>query len=108
GASNGIIYTCASANPAPFTVPGTANFPTATVQTRCGSKLTVNGSFIAKQVQLWRTPGTVGQSFSGEAGGSANIAEVFNYGPALWINQPALTGSAAPDYDAIVSLPPVL
>lgn len=108
GSSGGIIYTCASATPAPYTAPGTTNFPSNTVGARCGSKLTVNGSFIAKQVQLWRTTGTLRQSASGEANGSGNIAEVFNFSPALWINQPDLSGLVESDYDAIVSLPPVL
>ncbi len=104
GASGGAIYTCAL-NADPFTPMALDG----SLATQCdNARLTVNGGFVAKQVRLMRTVGTKGQaSGSGEPSSSANIAEVFNYNPAMWIAQPPLTGGAGA-YDAITTLPPVL
>jgi len=102
GASGGTIYTCAMTVPALFTLPSTT-----AIASQCNTKLTVNGSFIAKQVQFLRTKGAQSQSSTFEPSTSANIGEVFNYSPMLWIPQPAAT-TGQPPYDAIVSLPPVL
>jgi hypothetical protein len=103
GSSGGIIYTCAVSG-TPFT-PLTLN---ATLASQCdNNKLTVNGSFVARQVQLLRTVGTLRQGNGTEASNSANIGEVFNYNPALWISQPSDNASEGV-YDAINSLPPVL
>jgi hypothetical protein len=78
-----------------------------TLASQCNTKLTVNGGFVARQVQLLRTAGTLKQSSAAEGSGSANIAEVFNYSPMLWISQPSDAQSAV-KYDAINGLPPVL
>jgi hypothetical protein len=104
GGSGGVIYTCAS----------TAGGQHAILQTdptflsQCDNqKLTVNGSFVAKQLYLSRTIGTLRQSSASEASTSANIAETFNYGPFLWMMQPT-DSTGGLEYDAINSLPPVL
>lgn len=102
GAVGGTIYTCAL-GVAPFT-PMTLN---GSLGTQCDLKLTVNGGFVAKQVHLLRTIGTLRQSNAAEASTSGNIAETFNYNPALWISQPPVPAGAA-SYDAINSLPPIL
>lgn len=99
--ASGVIHTCAL-NSSPYT-PISNNVLTS----QCNKKLTVNGSFAAQQIRLLRTAGTLRQSDAAETSASNNIAEVFNYNPALWIVQPpANTGAAG--YDSINSLPPVL
>lgn len=103
-ATNGTIYTCA--NPG---LPATAVAPTApTFYADCNGKLTVNGAFVARQVQFLRTRGTLSLSSPGEGSGSTNIAEVFNFSPAAWIQQPPVPTTMLESYDAITSLPPVL
>jgi hypothetical protein len=104
GATGGNIYTCA--NPA---LPAAAVLTTSgTVYTNCRNKLTINGAFVAKQVQFLRTNGSLKQAAAGEASGSTNIAEVFNFTPALWMAQPPTPSGSGGEYDAITSLPPVL
>jgi hypothetical protein len=101
GASGGVIYTCATGMSA---LPLDGNlFDT------CNNKLTVNGAFVADQVQLLRTSGSLSQSNRGDGppGGGA-AGEVFNFNPTNWINQPPDTSGEAGDYDAIISLPPIL
>jgi hypothetical protein len=101
--TKGTIYTCASTIPSLYTpLPLTG-----TLASQCSSKLTVNGAFVAKQVQLLRTVGTLRQSNAAETQASGNIAEVFNFGPALWMAQPPVPAGTA-DYDAISTLPPIL
>jgi hypothetical protein len=101
GATRGIIYTCVYGSAfAPPTLSGTLG-------TDCDNKLTVNGAFAARQVQLLRTIGTLRESVATEPGSDPSIAEVFNFNPAFWIVQPT-SGSGAGEYDAITSLPPVL
>lgn len=104
GATGGNIYTCAlAADPFNPMLPTHSSF-----LTQCdNNKLTVNGAFVAKQVQLLRTIGTLRSSNATEAASSGSIAEVFNYSPAMWIPQPS-SSSGTPEYDAISSLPPVL
>lgn len=92
-ATNGVIYTCA---PAPFTSAALDR----NLLANCGTALTVNGSFIGRQVWLLRASGSV----------SGAPAETFNYSPELWLSAPfgnGLTESNG-NYDAITSLPPVL
>jgi len=102
GAPNtGIIYTCTDLS-TPYTVNTSGTF-----NTPCQNKLTVNGAFIAKQVQLLRTKGTVKQSTAGEASNSVNQAETFNYTPAVWMASPPNAATQA-KYDSITSLPPIL
>jgi hypothetical protein len=99
----GIIYTCVFGGGfAPPALNGTLG-------TECDNKLTVNGAFSARQVQLLRTIGTLRGSTSSEPSTDTSIAEVFNFNPAFWISQPdPNAGAGAGDYDAITSLPPVL
>jgi len=103
--TKGIIYDCADTVPSPYT-PLVLD---GTLASKCSlAKLTVNGAFVAKQVQLLRTVGTLHASPGGtEASSSANIGEVFNYTPALWMVQPPATSGSA-TYDAIATLPPIL
>lgn len=69
----------------------------------CNRKLTVNGSFVAKQVYLLRTRGTLYDSAAGPA-------ETFNFNPELWLAAPNTSGvgSAVGADDSITSLPPIL
>jgi len=99
--SGGTIYTCAPGGTAP-TLPG--SLP------GCETQLVVNGAFIAHNVRLLRTVGTLRTNNGGnqELSSSTNIAEVFNFSPELYIRPPLNPGSSSSDYDAITSLPPVL
>jgi hypothetical protein len=100
GATGGTIYTCAlGAVLMPLGGP---------IYSACNNKLTVNGAFSAKNIEFLRTHGTLSQSAAGEPNSSNNIAEVFNFSPALWIPQPAPGTGSADAYDAITSLPPIL
>ncbi|HSX32234.1 MAG TPA: hypothetical protein VLF43_03160 [Candidatus Saccharimonadales bacterium] len=101
-ATNGNIYTCAASNGVPVATNDTA------IYTRCKNPLTVNGAFIAREVQFLRTAGTLSQSAPGENPAAGNIAEVFNFSPATWIQQPPVPSDMLEGYDAITSLPPVL
>lgn len=103
GGSGGTIYTCATGTPLGPTTTANGAF-----YNSCTTKLTVNGALVADSVQFTRTRGTLAQSSAGESGASNNIAEVFNYGPMLWMGIPAQTNSHVDNYDAITSLPPVL
>jgi hypothetical protein len=106
GGVGGTIVTCANAaGNAPWALDGT-------LYNACNTKLTVNGSFTAQDVLLERTAGTLSDSAAGtdNPGTEASSAgEQFNFNPALWIAQPPLpVGQLGPNYDAIVSLPPIL
>jgi hypothetical protein len=115
GASGGNIYTCASAAFRPST---SANRLYAT----CGTQLTVTGSFVADKLNLQRTFGTLHNETGGpcsNSNGGANAspnnhntcaAEVFEFSPSQYLEKPAArpSGNGAQQYDAIVSLPPVL
>lgn len=91
GVSKGIIYTCATGLRAPVGLTSLLG--------TCDNTLTVNGSFVARQVRLLRASGSL----------SANTpAEVFNYNPALWIAQPLDAAAGTNSYDSITSLPPIL
>ncbi|HUB93649.1 MAG TPA: hypothetical protein VMB52_04050 [Verrucomicrobiae bacterium] len=96
----GTIYDCTNGS-TPYTIDSTGSFNTA-----CDTNLTVNGSFIADQIRLMRTSGTVESATSTEASGT-NQAETFNYSPALWLGQPTVT-TLPTNYDSITSLPPIL
>jgi hypothetical protein len=72
--TKGRIYTC---NPSISSGSYTAS--------DCSNKLTINGAFVAKQVQFLRTTGTVGAAGFREPSTNPNIAEVFVYGPELWV-----------------------
>ncbi len=86
----------------------------------CVTQLTVNGSFIANKVVLNRTgnankdmiSSSLRRASSTETNTSSNATEIFNYGPAFWINTALpITSSAGTNsagYDSIINLPPVL
>lgn len=83
GPSNGRIYTCsntAAGSPA-YTSPIPAD-----AATGCGTQLTINGAFVAEQVKFLRTNGDYNTATAGE-GPNANIAEIFIYGPEVWLSQ---------------------
>ena len=101
--NDGNIYTCGlvSASPSDPAHPYRPASLNGSLYTTCQNQLTVNGAFIANDVWLLRTDGSV-----------SNIpAETFNFSPELWITSPydSSTGnSSSGKYDAITSLPPVL
>lgn len=98
--NSGQIITCAT---------GFSELAVNSLYANCNRKLTVNGLFTANRIQLLRTIGTLSQSNTSEASTVPHIAEVFNYGPSLWIKQPVRQSETpTPDYDAIISLPPIL
>lgn len=92
--TKGNIYTCAFQWRAP-TSPE--------VNGVCKTKLDVYGAFIAKELKLYRSFGTLRGN---------TTAETFTSKPATWLAAPCAIGgcgSAPTDgYDAITSLPPVL
>lgn len=100
--AGGTIYTCATGFGAPTLANG------AFYSACAANRLTVNGAFIANSVEFLRSSGSLRGSTAGEASGSANIAETFNFGPAFWITQPDDGSGRMDNYDAITSLPPVL
>lgn len=108
GSVGGNVYTCATDSTPPFDPPTLA---AGAFYSSCTSKLTVNGSLVARNIQFLRTSGTLRQSSNSENSGSNNAAEVFNYGPGAWITQPDISTNnegRVDNYDAITSLPPVL
>lgn len=100
GASGGTIYTCTT-SAAPLN-------PSNALHGACNSKLTINGVFVAKDVRFLRTRGTLQQGAGSEANASANIAEVFNFSPAIWMAQPIGSSNGPLEYDSITALPPTL
>lgn len=117
--TGGTIYTCATA--------ASTVVPTSQLFDSCNTPLVINGSFVAKQVQLLRTNGNQGGS---QNGGSDYLsttdeqpvpclttlpkvpnrcsasAEIFNYTPEMWLAEPPSNLNTR--YDSITSLPPVL
>ncbi len=96
GAVGGKIYTCsASGNNPPRSTPSDLN-------NDCKNQLIVNGAFIAKELKLYRSIGSLSLS-------PPVAAEIFNYTPATWLAAPASIGKRKlGGYDAITSLPPIL
>jgi hypothetical protein len=98
GSGGGVIYTCAN---------GAAAIATNALAGSCSNKLTVNGSFVAYQVQFLRAAGSLAQGSAAETSASSKAAEVFNYNPAAWmVYPPGQTNTT--EYDSITSLPPIL
>jgi hypothetical protein len=109
--AGGKIYTCAN---------GFAAVTATNLYAQCNKQLTVNGSFVATQVNLLRTFGSLRNDSSGtpscsNSGGSTSTrptcaAEVFDFSPEQYLAHPAARKPAggALQYDAITSLPPVL
>jgi hypothetical protein len=111
----GTIYTCGQNN---FS-PEAAN----NLYANCNHQLTVYGSFVADQVNLMRTYGTLENATANEnpesgttkncSNGTTNAvcaAEVFNYSSELYLSNLATTppDNGSTTYNAITSLPPVL
>jgi len=99
--TGGTIYTCINFD---NTIPDLYSSPCRT------NKLTFNGSVVAKSIKLLRTVGTLRLGTSSETSGSANIAEVFNGMPELFIANPAfkVDETATKLYDSVTTLPPLL
>ena len=116
--AGGTINTCA---------PGFSPYSGTQLLANCSDQLTVNGSFIANNVVLSRTFSSLRNSTGGESplspappgscitgGAPANsdcAAEIFNFTPELYINQPPIgpvNQKGQQKFDAINSLSPVL
>lgn len=119
--AKGAIYTCAK---------NFGIYPPNELVNNCSDQLVVNGAFIAQQVFLHRTFGSLRNSLGGESpltfGGDCTLntrlgqrvdksydcaAEVFNFSPETFLGKPALgptPGSTITKYDFITSLSPVL
>ncbi len=101
-ANSGRIYTC-SLRFGGINLPPTAGMLSNSGVCRT-NQLTVNGAFLAKELKLYRTNGSIIAN---------NPAEIFNVTPSTWLAVPcAISGCSATGnadgYDAITSLPPVL
>jgi hypothetical protein len=100
----GNIYTCTTV-PSAALQNGDTNLTIdlANYYTDCKNPLTVNGSFVARQVWLLRTGGTL-------YGGTPT--EKFNFAPEVWLGLPLGTktggSGVSKQYDAITSLAPTL
>jgi hypothetical protein len=107
-ATSGEIHTCALSESATDLKPGLING--AGVTSNCQRQLVINGAFIAKEVQLLRTAGNVATAPAApELASSANIAEVFNFSPELYLALIAQgKGAASAEFDGVLSLPPSL
>lgn len=94
GTNSGSFWTCHTAAP---------DIPTGHwIYQNCGTRLTIDGAVIAKQLDFVRIPGDVLDN-------NANPAEVINYTPEMvmggpFFNPPATT---TPKINSLISLPPV-
>ncbi len=115
GAIGGKIYTCGQFNNANSFVP----MPAASLFGGCNQQLVVSGAFVANQVNLMRTFGSLrddqhpGINCSNAANApsfGSCAGEIFRFSPEMFLsNQPLQpSGNGAVQYDAIASLPPVL
>lgn len=98
-AQGGKIYTCSNGF-APPTQPQLNSSGAA----GCQRQLIVNGAFIANEIKLYRSNGSMSNGIP---------AEIFYYTPGTWLVAPCeIIGcgstSSTPGYDSITSLPPVL
>ena len=96
----GSIYTCyvRGVNGNAFGTGGTSS---------CNNQLLVNGAFIANQIYLQRTYGSVSQAVSLYNSCTRNdpAAEIFCYSPMDWLANPLPVNSS---FESITNLPPVL
>jgi len=112
----GNIYTCSVKTGGTFTPE-----PAKTLYSNCDNQLTVVGSFVADQVNLMRTYGTLKNSTTGTNCDNKGVtsstrptcaAEVFDFSPEVYLSNPAIESQGgnggATQYDSIESLPPVL
>lgn len=107
GSGSGTVYTCAAGLQTLYPTAGPSG---STLHQRCSSRLTVNGSVIAKRLKLLRTNGTIGASSVSDTALSDNIAEVFNGLPELYLtgNPFRIDPVRSSQYDNAASLPPIL
>lgn len=73
----------------------------------CTLKLTVNGAFIAEEIYLQRTLGTLSTGVPNEPFTASNIAEAFRMGPEFYLGKPVFKEINGL-YDSIRALPPVV
>lgn len=101
GILKGTIFTCAN---------GTTTFEPGERLTNCGTKLTINGSLVAKEILLHRAFGSLRNATAESSSGSSNAAEVFNFSPEHFLVSPdSYSGSSDPvQFDAYSVLPPIL
>ncbi len=111
-AQNGEIHTC-SLGGIPILNTNTGVLNGAQVINSCASKLTVYGSFIADEIHLLRTNGTISRGAVAEGPTSAQQAEVFINSPEQYLNpnrhlvKEAETGASSTEViNSILSLPP--
>jgi hypothetical protein len=115
--NNGYIYDCSNGT-TPYT-------PSDDLLNKCDSQLQVNGAFVSNKVFMDRafssmrygSPGeSITNTFKGcgasDSTGSGDCsAELFNFSPELYLQQPAMSeinGPNSGEYDYITSLSPVL
>lgn len=97
--NSGVVWTCHDI---------TTNTPLYTyVRDNCKTKLTINGSLIAKQVAFLRINGDSAGAGSNEPAGSANIAEVINFTPEMVIGGCFFNCGSKYKVESLISLPPV-
>lgn len=119
--ATGKIYTCGqNSGGGNFTPVAPSN-----MYATCKNQLTINGAFIANQVDLMRTYGSLRNATGNEnpSGGSHTCSysggsnskpvcagEIFQLSPELYLSTPnvQLPSNGSTQYDAITSLPPVL
>lgn len=79
------------------------------ISAACRNKLTINGAFIAKKVNLVRVNGDVSSAAPNELASSANIAEAFNFTPEMVVGGGFFNsaGATANKIQSLISLPPV-
>jgi hypothetical protein len=106
--TSGTIYTCTGSDGNPIV--------TASIPTYCNSKLTVYGAMIANRIAFMRMNGTMqsGVMADGNAPGSANTAEEFNFLPEMFIGTPnfrmqdgSINGQNVNTYDSVTALSPI-
>jgi hypothetical protein len=105
GGGKGQIYTCAKSSFEPVENRDLYN--------DCRTQLKVTGSFVASNIHLQRTLGSLYRDKGGNAlGGSGydNAGEIFQYNPLTWLRQStsSSTSMGQDTYDAMTILPPVL
>lgn len=97
--TKGRIYTCTNSD-------GSQMAQTSLFDS-CNKPLLVHGSFVAQQVKLLRTRGSLRNATAGELANSSNIAETFDFNPEMYLSNPFLNTSTI-QYQYITSLPPIL
>lgn len=106
----GTIYTCSRFDNI-FSPPARdqiTNPNYAPANTRCRNKLTINGALLASSIRFFRSNGSLRNSTNGEAANGANISEVINYSPEVWLGVPSDVPINDKPYDSYTGLPPVL